>query len=347
VTAPSAAAALPTVPVPSCPLCGSGERRLLGERPDTLVPELNRWLPPGTPPLPAPVNRLVACAGCGHVYLDPRLAPGALARVYDLWYRHAYPALWGDDAALAERRREFRRYHLGALTGFAAKPGTLLDVGCGIGLFVDVAARAGWRPVGLDFDEAAVAFGRRRFAADLRVGHLADFDPGARFDAVTLFDYLEHSEAPRDDLAAAAARLAPGGLLVVRVPNRAGWQARAMGADWLAVICNHLNYFDGPGLRRALAEQGLDVLRVAAGNCQTEADIVRRRLRWLRRRLAGRGAPLSAAAGAEASGLAAGRAGAAGALGRIARSLWIEQVDQVGGWFGRGNNLFAVARRPA
>jgi hypothetical protein len=78
------------------------------------------------------------------------------------------------------------------------------------------------------------------------------------FDAVTLWDVLEHVESPVDFLRACVERLKPGGHLLVNVPDLESFPARMMGARWPLLLPEHLNYFSQASLRRCAARAGLE-----------------------------------------------------------------------------------------
>lgn len=65
----------------------------------------------------------------------------------------------------------------------------------------------------------------------LRVGTIADCEGG--WDAILYDHVLEHVPQPREELRAAAARLAPGGRLIVRVPLADSWARRRYGTCWV------------------------------------------------------------------------------------------------------------------
>lgn len=109
------------------------------------------------------------------------------------------------------------------------EPGTSLDLGCGEGGDVLWLAERGWRAIGIDLSETAIARAReaaarggseaRFVAADL--GRWIE-DPHSAADAAGPFDLVTASflqspvELPRERiLRAAAERVAPGGRLVV------------------------------------------------------------------------------------------------------------------------------------
>lgn len=141
-----------------------------------------------------------------------------------------------------------------------------LDVGCGAGLLAEPLARLGARVTGLDAAPEVIAVAREHAAAqgldiDYRVGPVEQLD--GQFDLVTSMEVIEHVADPGDFLKALAARLAPGGLLVLSTPNATGWSRLLMitVAEGLGRIPKGTHDFDkfiGPDrMKTLLAHAGL------------------------------------------------------------------------------------------
>jgi SAM-dependent methyltransferase len=114
----------------------------------------------------------------------------------------------------------------------------------------------GIEPAAMLCQRAAAAIGRR---GEVICGTLEDTPAHlAGFDAVTLWDVLEHVERPVDFLRACIERLRPGGHLLVNVPDLESLPARLMGARWPLLLPEHLNYFSLASLRRCAALAALE-----------------------------------------------------------------------------------------
>ena len=108
---------------------------------------------------------------------------------------------------------------------------TALDVGCGAGLLAEPLARLGAKVTGIDATPEVIAVAREHAQAmgleiDYRAGDVQQLD-GA-FDLITCMEVIEHVADPAAFLRALAARLAPGGLLILSTPNATGWSKLLM-----------------------------------------------------------------------------------------------------------------------
>ena len=101
-----------------------------------------------------------------------------------------------------------------------------LDVGCGAGLLSEPLARLGAKVTGVDAAPELIAAAREHaerqgLAIDYRACAVENVD--ASFDLITAMEVIEHVASPAAFLRDLAARLAPGGLLILSTPNRTDW----------------------------------------------------------------------------------------------------------------------------
>ena len=115
-------------------------------------------------------------------------------------------------------------WHVDARERFALAGRTAIDVGCGAGLLAEPLARMGAQVTGVDAAPENIAAARAHAVGqgleiDYFAGELAALPP-ATFDLVTAMEVVEHVTDPAAFIAGLAARLAPGGLMILSTPNR-------------------------------------------------------------------------------------------------------------------------------
>jgi 2-polyprenyl-3-methyl-5-hydroxy-6-metoxy-1,4-benzoquinol methylase len=141
----------------------------------------------------------------------------------------------------------------------------VLDVGCGTGEFLDAMRQYGhWDTLGLDVDERSIAYVREVLKIEAYVGRLGEiaFADDA-FDAITMWDTLEHIHNPRAALAECWRILRPGGHLLIRVPSLDSLDARLFGPYWSGLDApRHLTVFSRKTVKRLLSISGFHVQRL-------------------------------------------------------------------------------------
>ncbi|MGE0873763.1 MAG: class I SAM-dependent methyltransferase [Burkholderiales bacterium] len=147
----------------------------------------------------------------------------------------------------------------------------VLDVGCGIGGFVDAALSNGYSAEGIDLShpavEVAMGVGLPVSRSDF---FSADIQMASR-DVVTLFEVIEHVPQPVAFLRRAEEVVKPGGLVYITTPNFGSLDRRILGAEWKAIHPEHLTYFTPSTLLAAVhAGTSLEVVRVETRNVSAQ-----------------------------------------------------------------------------
>jgi 2-polyprenyl-3-methyl-5-hydroxy-6-metoxy-1,4-benzoquinol methylase len=96
----------------------------------------------------------------------------------------------------------------------------LLDVGCGVGIFLNMARKEKWEVTGVDVSTFATQYARDEFGLDARQGRLTTLAlPPESFDVVTMWDTFEHVADPALELKEIRRILKKGGILLLDTPN--------------------------------------------------------------------------------------------------------------------------------
>lgn len=212
---------------------------------------------------------VAACRDCGAHFLDPMPQFAELAGYYpdDYWVgpsdRQPQRAAQG---GLLERYRMFVlrdhvRFVRKVLEGQRARGQhvKVLDVGCGDGSFLEALGEADC--TGMDLSVSALRSVQARGIRAVR-GMLTDcpLAPG-QFSLVTAYHFLEHVHPIEPVLAGMRSLLAPGGEIVVQVPDCDSWQAKLLGRFWAGYdVPRHLVDYSARTLCRTLERCGFEVV---------------------------------------------------------------------------------------
>jgi 2-polyprenyl-3-methyl-5-hydroxy-6-metoxy-1,4-benzoquinol methylase len=163
----------------------------------------------------------------------------------------------------------FSRNHL--FVEEARKYPNILECGCSTGFVSRLITKSGSRVVGIEIDPEA-AEQARRFCANVLNINLNDRDwaqrVGAQFNLITFGDVLEHLLDPQATLRDAMQVLAPGGRVLISLPNIAHWTMRvelARGKFEYQSIglldYTHIRFFTVATARKMIQDAGYRILR--------------------------------------------------------------------------------------
>lgn len=238
----------------ACPHCGGDRLRAEGTKKDYVTGRS---------------FGMQTCMACGLGMVNPRPDPAEIAEYYPSYYS------WQEDGGggFMNRLEKFYRfqslrYEVGKIkpaTGLAS--GSVLDVGCGSGDRLCVFEEKGYLPQGVELTgSAAAAIASGRWNIIQGTVFTADF-PEKSFDAISLYNVLEHLHSPLQALQRCRSWLKDSGILVIQVPNRLSWQAKLFGLRWAAAdIPRDLFYFDAGTLGAILSRAGYRLVKVDHGN---------------------------------------------------------------------------------
>ena len=203
--------------------------------------------------------RTCQCQACGFVHMWPRPSEAYLMEYYAAAGVYALPSQRAEDYAnvIADKVGLLRRF-LGIPPG-STFSGTAVDYGAGQGVTLKALTELGFEARGVEISARARQAAEALFGVTMRDGDLSDFNEG-EISALTMFDILEHLLHPKVFLTEAYAKLKPGGVLLVAVPNYDSLERMVSGAASKALIFpEHVNQFTRASLSRMLADCGFDI----------------------------------------------------------------------------------------
>lgn len=189
--------------------------------------------------------RIVRCNTCGLVRSDPVADEVLLADLYKVSTFE-----YGEEVAAIQAT--YARV-LGWLEARSQQCDALLEIGCGNGFFLQEALRQGWREArGVEPSADAVAKAPAGVQGMIQQDVMRQglFAPES-FDAVCLFQVLDHISKPVELLEECLHVLRPGGHILALNHNVAAWSARLLGERSPIVDIEH-TYLYSPATMRAL-----------------------------------------------------------------------------------------------
>jgi 2-polyprenyl-3-methyl-5-hydroxy-6-metoxy-1,4-benzoquinol methylase len=266
-----------TAPRPRCILCGCEGKIVYKNRQDKLFGAHGYW-----------DFKKCLDTDCGLIWLDPMTLEEDIGKAYANYYTHSTGRSSDHTGYLRRIYRTMKRGYRAGKYGYKEAPpiqsfgnllyllplsrgdadgevrflssvaeGSLLDVGCGSGIWLSSMRDLGWQVEGVDFDEAAVEVARKQ-GLKVRHGALEQQDyPPETFDAVTLNHVIEHVPDPVGTLMECARILKRGGKLVLSTPNTASLGHTVFGEHWRGLEPpRHLHIFSESSLFRVLRLAG-------------------------------------------------------------------------------------------
>lgn len=271
--APAQEMNMPDVCHPTCPACSA-------------VPETE-------PVLRSRRWDVVECPACGHVFAGGMRGECSSANVH---FEETDYLSWRDRFARELRSRAARRARF-ILSTTGAGPGKILELGCSTGELLSEFARRGWDACGVDLSAGAIEAARRR-DPEINVFHgtqarFLEGDDPRTFDLIAACHVIEHV-ADLDEFVGDCRQLcAPGGFLVLFVPNWGSWARKLLGDCWPDFMPEHVQYFNPASARAMLERHGFTIRHIrTAGSSWPWLGGLARRLKGLRNDAAiGKAAP--------------------------------------------------------
>ncbi len=204
---------------------------------------------------------IVRCKRSGLVYIANPLSDEELEEFYSPEYfegeesRQGYASYEADEQVM---RRNFRA-QLEHVIRHASSRGTLVDVGCAYGYFLDEVKGQFDNVVGIELNGETAAIGRERFGLDITT------DPDSALqantiDVITMWDVIEHLSRPRETLVQCAHALKSGGSLFLTTGDISSPLAVSLGKRWRLINPpQHISYFSIETISALLADIGFEV----------------------------------------------------------------------------------------
>lgn len=198
-------------------------------------------------------HHLVKCKSCKFVFCEPIPSTEELEEHYKGYGRNDYlsPITIKRYNELLDTFEEFR------------KTNKILDVGCGIGYFLEVAKERGWDVYGTEYTDEAIQICSSK-GINMQKGILSSRNyQNEEFDIITSFEVIEHINNPIEELMNFYKVLRKGGLVYLTTPNFNSLLRYRLKSDY-NVICypEHLSYYTPKTLKKLFTNVGFKTYKI-------------------------------------------------------------------------------------
>jgi ubiquinone/menaquinone biosynthesis C-methylase UbiE len=253
----------------TCNLCGHSEYSIMFQGPDLLLNKREE------------IFTMVKCNSCGLIYQNPRPAPDEIGKYYPDDYEPFFKET--NQNWLMQKIFHYgvdKRSRIVNSLRNKDKVGKLLDIGCSTGLFLNTIQKLQtWEVWGVEPSEYAANIARDRYKINVFTGNLIQANYEEKFfDAVTLWDVLEHLPDPAATLHEISRITKPQSYLIIRIPNADSFDACLFGSSWAGLdLPRHYYAFSKRTINQLLVKNRFRIISVKCniGNYPTFALSVR------------------------------------------------------------------------
>jgi SAM-dependent methyltransferase len=120
----------------------------------------------------------------------------------------------------------------------------------------------GYRVSGVEMSKASVDYVRSRLGLDVEADDFLNVPENERYDVMTLWDVLEHTDDADRIVEKVSRMLRPEGFVFIQVPRVDSIIALLLKHRWWALGLDHVNYFSAKTIRLLLEKCGFEVIEI-------------------------------------------------------------------------------------
>lgn len=202
------------------------------------------------------------CESCTHKFLSPRIKEEKAGELYGI--EKSMTNVYKQDLQSEVDKLKFQ-YGLDLIEDFSTKEkGSIVDIGCGAGQFIKLAAKIGWdTAIGIDINEKFLKVPQNKKGVQFINSEFRNLDLkklNFEIDCVTMWDVLEHVYDPVKMVKEISASLSDEGLLFILVPNSESLASRIIREKSPSFCWQHVSSFSAKSLKFLLENNGFECL---------------------------------------------------------------------------------------
>lgn len=206
---------------------------------------------------------IVNCTSCGFKFTNPRPENAVIGNYYkaESYISHS-DTKQGLVSKLYHLVRNYTLKKKLSLVSKYVSRGTIIDFGCGTGMFLKTCLADGWKVFGMEPDaDARQVAARNNIKAFSGIRDLKSALGDTKADAITLWHVLEHIGDLDEALSFFNSSLNDQGVLIIAVPNYTSYDANYYKAFWAAYdVPRHLYHFEINSISRLMKGYGFSLI---------------------------------------------------------------------------------------
>jgi SAM-dependent methyltransferase len=204
---------------------------------------------------------IVECKKCHFKFTNPRPSERNVGKYYqsEAYISHSNSKKGWINRAYHLVRMYTLRQKLSLINSLVKNNKTILDIGCGTGMFLKICKQNGWQVAGVEPDPGARNQAKELVQSSVEEDILLAYD-GKVFDVITMWHVLEHVHELEKVIIKLQKLLAPEGTIVVAVPNCESLDAKIYQEKWAAYdVPRHLYHFSPNSIKTLFKKYKLKV----------------------------------------------------------------------------------------
>lgn len=201
------------------------------------------------------------CSECGFRFTNPRPEDENLGAYYksEEYIAHSNTRK-GIVANIYQIVRNFTIRRKVQMLAGKRREGSILDIGCATGEFLDAFQKRGWKAYGVEPDLDAARYASSHYGLNVYPEDQIEKFENESFDIVTMWHVLEHVSDFHQRIKEIKRILKPEGIIVIAVPNPDSHDAIEYGIFWAAWdVPRHLSHFSQENIQKLCGEyNGMD-----------------------------------------------------------------------------------------